>query len=448
MTLASPPRSGPRPGAIALILAWLVLFGVLAAAAGYVVMAPEERAGAPAGGERAPGVSLTGDPAPEAAPPESPPLAEAAGAETAGAETAGAEESAPETTPETTPETGPAPPEAPQTAEAPPPEPKATPEPEPELEPETAAAEPETETPTPEPAPETAAPPPAPSESAPSETAKAPKVTEPGAEQLAALPRPVPPDPNLPWRRNKQPFDETDSRPRIAVVLTGLGLASTVTEAAIKELPPGVTLSFTPYSRKLNQWVALARVNGHEVLLDLPMEPTTYPDDDPGPQALLTALSSQQNLDRLHWTLNRTTGYVGVVPTMGSRFAASEKHMTPILKALKDRGLLFLDSRASDDSVAARLASEIGVPRAINDRPLDWAQASRVAIDARLVQLENVARSEGFAVAMGRPYPVTIERLREWAKGLNARGLVLAPISAVADRQPLRRTARREAPTE
>ncbi|MCH9012914.1 MAG: divergent polysaccharide deacetylase family protein, partial [Proteobacteria bacterium] len=261
-------------------------------------------------------------------------------------------------------------------------------------------------------------------------------------------PRPVPPDPNLPWRRNRQPFDETDPRPRVAVVLTGLGLASTLTEAAIKELPPGITLSFTPYSRKLNQWVALARVNGHEVLLDLPMEPTTYPDDDPGPQALLTALSSRQNLDRLYWTLDRVTGYVGVATTMGSRFAASEKHMTPILKALKDRGLLFLDSRASDDSVAARLAGEIGVPRAINDRPLDWAQASRVAIDARLVQLENVARSEGFAVAMGRPYPVTIERLRKWAKGLKARGLVLAPISAVADRQPLRRTARREAPTE
>ena len=59
-----------------------------------------------------------------------------------------------------------------------------------------------------------------------------------------------------------------------------------------------------------------------------------------------------------------------------------------------------------------------------------------------------MARSEGFAVAMGRPYPVTIERLREWAKGLQDRGLVLAPISAVADRQPLRKTARRETSTE
>ena len=276
-----------------------------------------------------------------------------------------------------------------------------------------------------------------------SETAVRTQTTAPRSEQVAALP---PPDPRLPWQRNRQPFDEADTRPRVAVVLTGLGLASTMTEAAIKQLPPGITLSFTPYSRKLNQWIALARVNGHEVMLDLPMEPTSYPDDDPGPQALLTALSARQNLDRLRWTLDRATGYVGVATTMGSRFTASEPHMSPILEELKARGLLFLDNRASEDSVADSLAAEIGVPRTVNDRSLDRVHASRIAIDARLLQLENVARTQGFAVAMGRPYPVTIERLREWAQGLQARGLALAPISAVADRQP--RVAHRNSRTE
>ena len=250
------------------------------------------------------------------------------------------------------------------------------------------------------------------------------------------------------WRRNSQPFDARDKRPRIAVVLTGLGLSSAATEAAIKQLPPAVTLSFTPYSRKLNQWVALARVNGHEVMLDLPMEPTSYPNDDPGPQALLTALSSRQNLDRLRWTLDRTTGYVGVATIMGSRFTASENHLEPILTALKNRGLLFLDNRSSDQSIAGQLATRIGVPRAINDRALDRAQASRVAIDARLVQIESIALADGVAVAMGRPYPVTIERLREWAQEVESRGFVLAPISAVANRQPMPITVQRTAPSE
>ena len=226
-----------------------------------------------------------------------------------------------------------------------------------------------------------------------------------------------------------------EARPRIAVVLTGLGLASEVTKAAIEALPGGVTLSFTPYARKLNHWVAQARLNGHEVMLDLPMEPTSYPDDDPGPRALLTALSPRQNLDRLRWTLDRATGYVGLAGVMGSRFTASREHRGLVLEELRERGLLFLDNRASDSSLAAQMAVEIGVPSAINDRSLDRTQASRVAIDARLVQVENVARGEGFAVAMGRPYPVTIERLRDWAKGLEARGFALAPISALANRQ-------------
>jgi polysaccharide deacetylase 2 family uncharacterized protein YibQ len=129
---------------------------------------------------------------------------------------------------------------------------------------------------------------------------------------------------------------------------------------------------------------------------------------------------------------------------MGSRFAASREHMEPVLEELKGQGLLFLDNRDSDSSLAAALASEIGVPRAVNDRSLDRAQASRVAIDARLVQIENMARSAGFAVAMGRPYPVTIERLSEWVKGLEARGFALAPISALANRQ----TRIAQAPTE
>ena len=421
MTLAPPLRSRPRPGAIALILAWLVLLGVLAAAAGYVLMAPGRMA-------EDPGV---------AAPPEP---------EVAEADTA---EPAPETIPEPaatpTPEAAPEPPAAPApVVESAPaaPEPEAKPEPEP---PELPRA---TEAPV---APERALPPPATAKASEPETAAAPAAAPapPGATTQAPKDVQVaarPPDPQSPWRRNRQPFNEADPRPRIAVVLTGLGLASKVTEGAIKELPGGITLSFTPYSRKLNQWVALARVNGHEVMLDLLMEPTSYPDDDPGPQALLTALSSRQNLDRLRWTLDRVTGYVGLAGVMGSRFAASKEHMEPVLEELKGRGLLFLDNRASDRSLAAALAGEIGVPSAVNDRSLDRAQASRVAIDARLVQIENMARSEGFAVAMGRPYPVTIERLREWAKGLEARGFALAPISALANRQT--RIAQARAVTE
>lgn len=283
---------------------------------------------------------------------------------------------------------------------------------------------------------------------------------EPGeAPQQATLPEtapseatesvpPAPADASAPWRRNSVAFAADDTRPRIAVVLTGLGLSSSATEAAIEQLPAGITLSFTPYARRLDEWIALARADGHEVMLDLPMEPTSYPNDDPGPQALLTALSARQNLERLDWALSRGSGFVGVAAVMGSRFAASGEDLEPILEELKARGFLYLDNRASDDSVAPALATKIGLPVAVNDRALDWAQASRVAIDARLVQLENIAAAEGFAVAIGQPYPVTIERLRVWSADLDARGFALAPITAVANRQKQHLLTAERAPGE
>jgi hypothetical protein len=226
-----------------------------------------------------------------------------------------------------------------------------------------------------------------------------------------------------------------DERPRIAVVLTGLGLSDSATEAAINKLPPAVTLSFSPYARGLERWIALARSRGHEVMLDLPMEPATFPNEDPGPQGLLIKLSPEENLDRLDWVLSRGSAYVGVAGALGSRFTASRSAMEPILQDVKARGLIFLDRRTTEESVIPAVAAELDLPRAINNRSIDERQASRVAIDARLAQIERIALTDGYAVAMAQPYPVTLDRLADWATELTARGFVIAPISALADQQ-------------
>lgn len=238
------------------------------------------------------------------------------------------------------------------------------------------------------------------------------------------------------WQRYASVYQESGDQPRIAVVLTGLGFSREATEAAIKQLPAGVTLSFTPYAQQLDQWIALARGNGHEVMLDLPMEPVTYPNDDPGPQTLLTELDDLENQQRLRWVLSRAQGYVGLAATMGSRFSGSEPNLKPILAEIKDLGLMFLDNRASHESVADRVAQELSLPHAVNDRTLDNDGAGHLTIDARLAQVERVALSDGTSVAMGRPYPATIERLREWVRTLESRGFALVPITALAEQQP------------
>ncbi len=416
-----------------------------------VAAMPEIGEAAPENAEIQAGEEAGGTPMPETAP-------EAAAAEAAPA-TAPAAEAAPEPSGQATAETPPQPPqEAPQ--EASPEAPQGEPEKAPEEAPAATAALPQAKPAPPAedmaagasaPTPETPAetPPPAAAEAqaeAPAaatqdeappegETAEEEPAPEELGEQVVAIPV-IPPAPEqLPsWERYRQPFNMADTRPRIAVVLTGLGLSDSATETAINKLPPAVTLSFSPYARGLEQWIALARSRGHEVMIDLPMEPA-FPNEDPGPQGLRTKLSAEENLDRLDWVLSRGSAYVGVAGAMGSRFTASRSAMEPILQDVKARGLMFLDRRTTEDSVVPAVAAELGLPRAINNRSIDERQVSRVAIDARLAQIERIALTEGFAVAMAQPYPVTLERLADWATELTARGYVIAPITALADQQ-------------
>jgi polysaccharide deacetylase 2 family uncharacterized protein YibQ len=262
-------------------------------------------------------------------------------------------------------------------------------------------------------------------------------VPDPGLiEQTAIGPLPrIGDDGRLPWQVYARPFDHRDTRPRIAIVMSGLGLSGAATQAAIQGLPGGVTLAFQPFADNLQHWIRLARAAGHEVLLNLPMEPVDFPASDPGPRALFVAYAPEENIERLEWALSRVSGYIGLLNHMGSRFTTSREAMLPIMTTLEQRGLAFVDARVSARSVATMLATEKNVPRAINDRFLDAREVSRGTVDARLAELESIASEVGVSVGIGQAFPVTIERMREWAATLNGKGIVLAPVSAVLDRQ-------------
>ncbi len=303
-----------------------------------------------------------------------------------------------------------------------------------------------------------AAKPPEPEKPKEATAAPTPSAPQPNEKQVAALPGaaaphgtdpaliehgrqgPLPmigPDGRQPWQAYARPFDDKDKRPRIAIVITDLGLSGAATETAIQQLPGSVTLSFSPYAKGLDQWANLARAAGHEVLLDLPMEPLDYPEQDPGPYTLLTSLDPKQNLFKMQWLLSRATGYVGVTNHMGSRFTTSGPDLKPVLEQIKARGLLFLDSRSSDQSVAARMAKDTGMAWAINNRFID-PTASRDAIDNELGEVQKIAKRAGYALAMGSAYPVTIERVAAWIPKAEAAGFAIAPVSAVAGKQTLK----------
>lgn len=248
------------------------------------------------------------------------------------------------------------------------------------------------------------------------------------------LPR-IAPDGRTPWQAYARPFDTSDARPRIAIVITEMGHAHAATNTAVRRLPGPVTLAFTPYAPDLDAWLTAARTVGHETLLMVPMEPDTYPLDDPGPHTLLTSLGPRDNRDRLEWVLSRGAGYVGAVTEMGSRFTLSEEALAPILDALDSRGLLLLDSGASAQSRVDEVAHSVGLPLVVGDRIID-AAVTRDSIDLRLQELEDLARANGFAVGLAHPYPLTFERLAAWFPTLERKGIVLAPVTAVASRRP------------
>jgi uncharacterized protein len=219
--------------------------------------------------------------------------------------------------------------------------------------------------------------------------------------------------------------------PRIALVVGGLGIGAAGTSEALAKLPAPVTLAFTPYGSDLERFVARARGDGHEVLLQIPMEPFDYPDNDPGPRTLLTSLGPEQNLDRLYWLMSRFQGYVGVANYMGARFTASEPALTPIVKEAARRGLIFLDDASSSRSLAGQIAGGGALPFAKADVVLD-AVPTPAEIDRALTRLEATARERGIAVGIAAAAPVAIDRISGWAKAAESRGLVLVPISAVA----------------
>lgn len=258
-----------------------------------------------------------------------------------------------------------------------------------------------------------------------------PELTEDGPQ--GPLPR-IGDDGRKPWIAYARPFDVRDDRPRVAVLVTGLGLSKPNSVNAIERLPSAVTLAFSPYAQDITPLARRARAEGHEIMLALPMQSAQFPFRDAGPAALQASLSTEDNRDRLERVLSRTFGYVGVVGSGDSPIVSEEASLRPVLSALADRGLMFVGAGPPGESLVKRVAPEVGTPWAVANVILD-AQLSAEAIDAALAKLEAIARNRAVALGIARAYPVTVDRLAAWASGLAERDIALAPVSALADRQ-------------
>ena len=231
-------------------------------------------------------------------------------------------------------------------------------------------------------------------------------------------------DGRTPYQAYARPFTP-NGRPRVAMIIGGLGLNARATRTAITTLPPQVTLAFVPYAEGLQGWIDLARAHGHEVLLETPMEPLDYPDNDPGPYTLMADAPGPETAKKLEWILSRGSGYFGLTNYLGSRFLSDGKAYESFMGAVRGRGLGFID-----DGSASRLTGG-GAPRASAERVID-DQLTQAAIEDQLLRLEASALQRGQALGAGFAYPVTLDKVARWAQSVEQRGYQLAPASALA----------------
>ena len=244
-----------------------------------------------------------------------------------------------------------------------------------------------------------------------------PKVAADGTRAAEIYAQPVPPG----------------KGPRIAIVVGRLGISANATTEALAKLPAPVTFAFAPYAADVDRWAARARSESHEVLLQVPMEPHDYPDNDPGPQTLLTTLKPEENIDRLHWAMSRFQGYVGLSNYMGAKFGSNEQGVGTVLQEAGKRGLIYFDDGAAARGVTGQIAGASNVAFAKADVAIDAAPTA-AEIDGALAKLEAMARERGIAVGVATALPISIQRISTWAKAVTGRGITLVPISTVANK--------------
>lgn len=218
---------------------------------------------------------------------------------------------------------------------------------------------------------------------------------------------------------------------RIAIVVSGLGISQTGTMRAVRDLPEEVTLAFAANGNSLSRWVPEARRGGHEVLLQVPMEPFDYPDNNPGPGTLLTGKGGNANLTSLHQAMARMNSYTGIMNYLGGKFLSTPQALQPVMNDIAGRGLMFLDDGSTAQTLSGKVADTLSMPHAFADLTLD-TDVNQEAILRKLDDLERIAQRNGSAIGVASGFDESISAIQKWATEAGGRGIEIVGVSALA----------------
>lgn len=220
------------------------------------------------------------------------------------------------------------------------------------------------------------------------------------------------------------------NKPKVAIIIDDMGLTLRSRQVEIMQAP--LTLSYLPYAENLKARTKIARENGHELMVHMPMEAMN--DKNGGPRILEINDDEEEFRKTVEWGLSQFSGYVGVNNHQGSRLTQDEPSMRRLMTQLKDKGIYFVDSKTIGSSVAEKIAAENGIAHASRDVFLDH-EMTRAFVDQALSDLEAIARRKGYAIAIGHPHKDTIEALKAWLPTLEAKGIELVPASALVKKE-------------
>lgn len=231
----------------------------------------------------------------------------------------------------------------------------------------------------------------------------------------------------------KVKLSDLSDKPIIVIILKGLGLSASTTQSAM-ELPKSVTFGLSPYSSTIQGWAEKAKKQGREVVLHIPMETKDYRLNDPGPYALLTQSSQEDNITRLNMLLGLIKGYEAVYSERDEVFTHTLSSSRPVLQALKNKRQFLIFGGGYADFSLIQLSKEMEYPLLVNDFILD-DDISQDSINAKFKEIEETAKEKGYVVVMAHPYPITIRMLERWLPEVEEKGFFLAPVSLLLGKQ-------------
>ena len=221
-----------------------------------------------------------------------------------------------------------------------------------------------------------------------------------------------------------------ETLPKIAIIIDDIGYDTDMAKKFLK-LDSSLTFSVLPYSPFSKKIAEIARTRGCETMLHLPMEPNEYPAIDPGPGALLTAMSPDELIEQLKADLNSIPNIKGVNNHMGSRMTSSSTQMYQIFSILKKRGLYFIDSKTTPDSICRPSARLLQVPFAERDVFIDHVQDPDF-IRKQIELLIRIAEKYGTSIGIAHPHEQTYQVLRDILPEIKKR-VTIVPASNLVD---------------